>query len=100
MVAQRTRAANFLRSERGEFLLAALGLFFLVAVAYARVLRADFIWDDDFYVTANRALRDLAGLLSIWFQPAATPQYYPLVYTSFWLEYHLWGLNPSGYHAV
>src|SRR5581483_1299295 len=32
--------------------------------------------------------------------PAATPQYYPLVHTSFWLEYHAWGLNPAGYHAV
>jgi tetratricopeptide (TPR) repeat protein len=30
----------------------------------------------------------------------ATPQYYPVVFTSFWIEYHLWGLDPRGYHVV
>ena len=26
--------------------------------------------------------------------------YWPLVYTSFWLEHKLWGFAPAGYHAV
>ncbi|HZM03712.1 MAG TPA: tetratricopeptide repeat protein [Candidatus Saccharimonadales bacterium] len=72
----------------------------LVAVAYFRALGCGFIWDDDQYVTENPALRTLAGLRHIWFTPSATPQYYPLVHTSFWLEYHLWGLAPLGYHLV
>src|SRR5262249_44703460 len=28
------------------------------------------------------------------------PQYYPLVFTTFWVEYHLWDLSPAGYHLV
>jgi Flp pilus assembly protein TadD len=64
------------------------------------VWHAGFIWDDDVYVTANSMLSSPGGLAQIWFDPSATVQYYPLVHTSFWLEYHLWGLNPLGYHIV
>ena len=27
-------------------------------------------------------------------------QYYPLTYSGFWVEYHLWHLDPAGYHVV
>jgi tetratricopeptide (TPR) repeat protein len=64
------------------------------------VFTADFIWDDDAYVLNNVHLRSVEGLRSIWFEPGATPQYYPLVFTVFWVEYHLWGLDPVGYHLV
>ncbi len=78
------------------------GLFLVVSVfiAYQPVLKGGFIWDDDHYVTDNRTLHDWDGLKHIWFDWQATPQYYPLVYTTFWLEYHTWGLNPMGYHVV
>jgi len=79
-----------------------LGLIILVATlaAYWPVFSAGFIWDDDDYVTQNQALHDADGLRQIWFTPAATPQYYPLVHTTFWVEYHLWGLDPLGFHLV
>ncbi|HEX3872421.1 MAG TPA: tetratricopeptide repeat protein, partial [Pirellulales bacterium] len=63
-------------------------------------LHAGYIWDDDLYVTENSTLRDLDGLAEIWFAPRATPQYYPLVHSMFWCEYHAWGLHPLGYHAT
>lgn len=69
-------------------------------LSYQQVLDCGFIWDDDAYVTENVNLRDWSGLASIWLKPGATPQYYPLVHTTFWLEYHCWGLNASGYHVV
>ena len=68
--------------------------------AYWPALQADFIWDDDSYVTQNPTLQSFRGLEAIWFKPGASPQYYPLVFTSFWAEYHLWGLAPMGYHLV
>jgi len=69
-------------------------------IAYVPAFRAGFIWDDDAYVTENSTLRTADGLRRIWTEPGAVPQYYPLVHTTFWLEYHAWGLNPVGYHAV
>ncbi|MFH0985980.1 MAG: tetratricopeptide repeat protein [Candidatus Omnitrophota bacterium] len=72
----------------------------LALLVYLPALRAGFIWDDDAYVTANTALRSLRGLWEIWVQPGRLDQYYPLTYSSFWTEYHLWGLHPLGYHVT
>ncbi len=69
-------------------------------IAYLPALRAGYIWDDPRYVTENPALRSLAGLARIWFSPGATVQYYPMVFTTFWFDYRLWGLSPLGYHLV
>lgn len=80
--------------------LPAAALLGMVIIAYAPVYRAGFIWDDDDYVIENSTLRDRAGLWRIWSDPAATPQYYPLVHTTFWLEYRAWGLWPAGYHVT
>jgi hypothetical protein len=72
----------------------------MAVVGYLRVWDAGFIWDDDAYVTANMTLRDFSGLIDIWAKPGATPQYYPMVHSTFWLEYQLWGDSPRGYHVV
>jgi protein O-mannosyl-transferase len=72
----------------------------LTVAAYAPALTAGFAWDDDDHVTQNETLRDASGLHRIWFERGAVPQYYPLVHTTFWVEYHLWGLDPTGYHLV
>ena len=72
----------------------------LVFLAYFPALRGQFLWDDDVYVTGNTTLHSVNGLWQIWFKPGVTVQYYPLTFTSFWLEYHLWGLNPLGYHVT
>ena len=69
-------------------------------VAYLPALRGQFVWDDDDYVVNNLLLHSLKGLSQIWFAPGTTPQYYPLSFTSFWVDYHLWKLNPLGYHLT
>jgi tetratricopeptide (TPR) repeat protein len=80
--------------------LIAILLVLVTILAYQPVWHAGFIWDDDDYITNNLTLHSLAGLRQIWFEPGATIQYYPLTFTTFWVEYHLWGLNPLGYHLV
>lgn len=79
---------------------AAVLLVLITVIAYLPATRCGFIWDDDFYVQNNETLRSLDGLRRIWFEIGATPQYYPLVHTSYWIEYRFWELDPLGYHVV
>ena len=52
------------------------------------------------YVTDNPLLTAPDGLWRIWFSLDSPSQYFPLTYTTFYLERGLWGLNPAGYHWV
>ncbi len=85
-------------SERPWLL--ALLLAIVTFVAYQPAWNAGFIWDDDLYVTHNGSLRSAGGLGRIWSQPSSSQQYYPLVFTSFWLEYQLWGAQSAPYHLA
>lgn len=88
------------KSATGRTWLLAAALLALTVLAYLPALHSGYIWDDDQYVTLNPNLRSAQGLADTWFKPQSLPQYYPLVHTTFWIEYHLWGLNPLGYHIV
>ena len=68
--------------------------------AYSPAMGGSFLWDDDDHVSANLAVQSPDGLGKIWFQFGSTPQYYPLVFSSFWVEYSLWGQSTAGYHVV
>ncbi len=78
----------------------ALAFVAVLLTAYGPALHGGFLWDDDTHISANEALRSNPGLERIWLVPGATCQYYPLTFSVFWLEYHLWGLDPLGYHVV
>ena len=78
-----------------------LAIALLTAFAYAEVVDNGFIWDDDDYIELNPLLVEEGGLAEIWNPSSAkNPQFYPLVFTTFWVEYRLWGLDPTGYHVV
>jgi tetratricopeptide (TPR) repeat protein len=80
--------------------LGGLAIAALVLAVYYPTLNNGFISDDMFYVRENQKLASWGGLKDIWFKIGATPQYYPLVHTFLWMEYHAWDLDPRGYHAV
>ena len=88
------------RLRRRRLPAVAAGIVLVTLVAYVPAFQAEWVWDDDSYVTANAALRSADGLRRIWVEPGAVAQYYPLTFTTLWLEYQLHGLAPLGYHAT
>jgi tetratricopeptide (TPR) repeat protein len=88
------------RAGRFSLFLCGGAIVLLALLAYIPAISGGFVWDDDFHVTGNRALRDLDGLGRIWTDLSTTPQYYPLTHTTFWMQYRLWGDNPLPYHLV
>ncbi len=77
-------------------------LVLLVTVVYWPTLNNGFISDDFITLQHNVSLRSVSGLRNIWcdFEVTGKVQYYPIVFSTFWAEYHLWGLDPRGYHIV
>jgi len=71
----------------------------LTFVFYLPVLKAGYIWDDDTALTENPLIRSLSGLYDIRFTTKPF-DYFPGTFTSFWLEWRLWGTNATGYHIV
>jgi Flp pilus assembly protein TadD len=71
----------------------------LTFVAYGPAYGGGFVWDDDYYVSQNELLRAGDGWWRVWV-PGSTVQYYPAVFTSFWVEWRLWGDDPTGYHVT
>ena len=70
-----------------------------VAVSYAGVRGAGFIWDDDTFLTENPLIRAADGLRRFWFTGEPV-DYWPVTSSTLWLEWRLWGLNPLGYHVT
>lgn len=77
----------------------AVAAFALALVIYWPALNATFIWDDDGHLTRPE-LQSIAGLARIWFELGATQQYYPVLHSAFWLEHHIIGAAPAGYHVI
>jgi tetratricopeptide (TPR) repeat protein len=72
----------------------------LTLIAYLPALPGGFVWDDASWTTDKTPLlRDVSGLRTMWRQPTALQQYYPLTGTTFWLDYHFWGFRTLPYHV-
>ena len=89
--------------------LAFLVLGVLIAVIYFPATQAGFVWDDSI-MRELRAVSTWGGIWDLWFNPVGAyleggtykkeGHYWPLLYTTFWIEHKLWGFSPAGYHIV
>jgi protein O-mannosyl-transferase len=73
----------------------------LVIIAFFPALRAGFVsWDDDTYFLGNPHYRGLGPAQLSWMFTVMSGHYMPLTWLSHGLDYVLWGMRPTGYHAV
>ena len=71
----------------------------LTMAVYIPAMRGGFIWDDDRLVTDNQLVKANDGLYRFWFT-TEPPDYYPLTWSFWWLEWRLYGNSAVGYHVV
>jgi protein O-mannosyl-transferase len=84
----------FFRVVSGVAIIAACVFF-----VYLPAINGGFVWDDDKLVTENQLVMAPDGLSRIWCTNQAA-DFWPLVNSTFWLEWRLWAMNPAGYHAT
>ncbi|HWB54104.1 MAG TPA: tetratricopeptide repeat protein [Tepidisphaeraceae bacterium] len=86
-------------------------LVILTLWAFSPSIWGNYIWDDSRYALNPVVQKGTDGLYDIWFNPSrigpngkvvhlTTPQYYPMVYTSFWIGNQLWGRSAIIEHIV
>lgn len=75
----------------------AITMVFAVFLTYIPALKAGFVWNDH-DLTANLVFKE-NGLFRVWFTTESV-NYWPMVWTSYWIEHQFWGFHPLGYHVV
>ncbi|MDB6057381.1 MAG: ogt, partial [Verrucomicrobiales bacterium] len=77
--------------------LLSLALVAITFLIYLPCLHGGRILDDE--IMFNALVQSPKGLFYIWCK-AMTPDYFPLTFSSLWLEYRFWGENMFGYHVT
>lgn len=74
-------------------------IFTTVLACYWPALSGALLWDDPAHIP-RPDLRSWAGLGRIWFELTSTQQYYPVLFSAFWVEHKLWADHLLGYHLA
>ncbi|MCJ7544662.1 MAG: tetratricopeptide repeat protein [Phycisphaerae bacterium] len=90
--------------HRSKLLLLGAVLVVLTLLVYIPAMGGGFLWDDDWLLTENPNLSSFAGLGRLWkvdwWGDKLVPDYFPVTWTSFWIEWRLWHNHAAGYHVT
>ena len=89
-------------NERAARAMPGVAVALLALATGAASLANGFVWDDA-AMLREQAVRRLAGVVDIWLRPgtiASEGHYWPVTWTTFWLDYRLHGDWAPGWHAT
>ena len=66
---------------------------------YIPAMGGDFTWDDEWLVYDSPLIQAPDGLYRIWFTGEA-PDYFPVTWSTLWVEWRLWGAEAAGYRVT
>ncbi|HTQ37790.1 MAG TPA: tetratricopeptide repeat protein [Pirellulales bacterium] len=67
-------------------------------LVYWPSIHGGFLLDDDVLLTQNKLIKAPDGWAKMWTTHAV--DFWPISHGSLWLEWRLWEMNPTGYHAT
>jgi tetratricopeptide (TPR) repeat protein len=86
-------------SKRARGWLGAAAILVACFAVYAPAIGGGFLFDDDVHLLENSVFQE-DGLRAVWLNPPADLHYWPVTWTTYWIEHQLWGFEPLGYHVV
>ncbi len=75
-------------------------------LVYGGMVKAEFVWDDEYLIEKNRLIKDWSNFPELFSGLIGAggnmdySSYRPIQIATYMIEYHLWGLDPRGYHAT
>jgi protein O-mannosyl-transferase len=98
--ARRARSGIVLTSLPRLRVLAGIAIIVLIAfLAYLPSINGGFVLDDNLLLGKNDLIRNPDGLRKLWCTNESE-EYYPVSYSTLWIEWRLWGMTPTGYHVI
>jgi hypothetical protein len=83
-----------------------LSLLLVIFIVYHNILKAPFLWDDEVMIAGNSSIKNTLSLEKIFTTGAfgeslkSSTYYRPIQILSYWIDYHIWKLNPFGFHIT
>jgi len=86
---------------RSALWLILLTLTVITLSTYAVSFLNGFVWDDEFIIVKNPAIRQMTSITDLFLSPDVVKSYYrPLNRATYLVDYWLFGMNPSAFHAI
>ncbi|MBM3247944.1 MAG: tetratricopeptide repeat protein [Candidatus Omnitrophica bacterium] len=92
-------------NPKQKIIVSILIIILLGAAVYFNSLFNPFLWDDEALVLKSHLIKDFKNIkmsfkVNLFYRVVPTNYYRPLQTISYMFDYHIWGLNPLGYHIT